>query len=124
MPESLGSVRAILIPDDGRDPIVEVKLAMTDGGFDALTRAVEGEPEDIDLRGRDNDTVAFRNEAGMRSGLPRNNRATRLLSLSLLQGEWVGGPLVLVGQNPDLGLADLPADITVAQVEDATKEEN
>lgn len=114
-PESLNAVRAILIPEDSRDPIIEVHLSMLDGGLASLMRALDGEPEEVPVYQR-RDVVAFVNEAGMRSELPRNLRATRLLSRSLPPGHYVAGAAVLCGQRADLGIADLPSGVTLIAI--------
>jgi hypothetical protein len=120
-PQSLDTVRAIVIPEDSRDPILEVSISMVDGGLASLWDALEGEPEEIPVYQR-RDVVAFVNEAGRRNELPRNLRATRLLDRSLPPGQYIAGLAVLCGQRRDLGLADLPAAVTVEQIIAATKE--
>lgn len=120
-PDSLGTARCIVIPEDSRDAIYEVQLPMTDGGLAALWRLVDGEPDEVTLRRRD--VVVFRAESALRDLRSRNNRATRLMHQRLPAGEHIAGPLVICGQQPDTGLVDLPAEITVGFVETLTSEE-
>lgn len=120
-PDSLGTARAIVIPEDSRDAIYEVQLPMTDGGLAALWRLVDGEPDEVTLRRRD--VVVFRAESALRDLRSRNNRATRLMHQRLPAGEHIAGPLVICGQQRDTGLVDLPAEITVGFVETLTSEE-
>jgi hypothetical protein len=118
VPDSLNAVRAIVIPEDSRDPIYEVFLSMSDGGLKALTGLVEGIPEEIPVYQR-RDVVAFVNDDG--DG-PRNLRATRLLDRSLSPGRYVAGHLVLVGQRGDLGLASLPSGVTLDAITSLSRE--
>jgi hypothetical protein len=115
VPQSLNAVRCIVIPEDSRDAICEAYLSMSDGGLASLTLVVEGEPEEIPIYQR-RDVVAFVNEAGMRSELPRNLRATRVLGRSLPPGHYVAGVLVLCGQRADMGIAELPSGVTIEAI--------
>lgn len=108
-------VAGIYIPDDSRDELSLVYIDLADGGYHALQTYMEGEPEEVELPGR-RDVVAFVNEAAMRSGLPRNLRATLLLTNSLPAGGHVAGPCLLVGQQADEGVMALPASVSLRSV--------
>jgi hypothetical protein len=111
--------RCIVVPEHGGDPVWEVMIKLSDGGFAHIWQLLADEPEEVAYKGRP-DIVAFRSESGMRSGWPRNNRGSRLMHASLPVGEWIAGPLVLCGQKPDGGVTDLPAEITISIIEQAT----
>lgn len=115
-------MRCILIPDDGRFAIFETQIdAELDGGWSSLWERLDGEPEELLYPGRD-DVVAFVAEGSEEAG-SLNNRATLLLRATLRPGGRVAGPLAVCGQNPDTGITDLPADVTVASIEAASREE-
>jgi hypothetical protein len=115
--------RVIVIPDHGGIEVYEVQLPRGDGGFGGLWQLMEGEPEEVAFPGR-RDVIAFRREDGMRSDLPRNNRATRLLQTTLQVGEWIAGDLVLCGQDPATEqIIDLPAEMTADTITVVTTRE-
>lgn len=116
-PAAREPVAAIYIPDDGRDAISLVYVNLDDGGLAALDVYLDGgEPEEVNLVPS---WVAFVREDGMRTGLPQNVRATRLLAKGLGVGHWVGGPALLCGQLDDGGLGPLPDGLNLASIEAA-----
>lgn len=116
IPKTLQPARAIVIPEDGRDPIVTVMINRQDGGLHHLQAIVDGMVEAVPMRNR-SDITAFINEEGKLQNLGRNVRATRLMRHSLHVGDYIAGHLVLTGEASDGGLVDLPAEVTVAVIE-------
>lgn len=124
MPEDNEPVLAILIPEDGGLPIVHVGIDRIDGGLAAVEEHLGGESDELPWPAHRSDVVALIREDGMRSDLPRNNRATRLLERSLAVGYWIGGDCLVCGQLDDGGLGPLPADVTAELLTMATQDVN
>lgn len=109
-------VRAILVPEDGRHPVRDVRIAVLDGGLQAIGELVSGLPDEIPFPGRA-DVIAFICEDAKVEGQPRNNRATALLAPAMTPGDWIAGDMVLAGQQDDGGLCALPDEITAERVD-------
>lgn len=75
-----------------------------------LQEIVGGYIEFLRFPGR-NDVACFVNEDGKLIGLPENRRATEILS-PLYPGDFIAGPLVICGFDPESGEnRELPADV-------------
>lgn len=110
--------RAILIPTDGE--LQEVELPLDDNAqLDALQGYVGGNLEAVvvPLKG----VTAFVNEEGKYAAggrpLPENAVATALTSSLLMPGDWIAGPMVLVGYEPGTpDIVPLPRSVTPRKI--------
>lgn len=98
-------MRAVLIPADGSLPVREVTLDNAgDSCLDALQALVGGDIETLPVDGRDDVSPYFHGEGKYADGgLPRNDRATRLLRATMFAGDWIAGDLVLTGFDASTG---------------------
>ena len=106
--------RALVIPVAG--PVEEVELPLGDRSQLSELQALVGGliealplPEFIDPAGR---ATCYANEEGKNIGLPPNMRATDFLcpGVGLLWGDYIAGPLVILGFDPERGInLDVPS---------------
>jgi len=109
------SFMALVIPVDPEEPIHRVEVV-----GDTLTRLQElvsdpdgpkGYIEAVPYPpGPDADALTtYVNEEGKLNGMPRNERATALMKPGLFPNDWIAGPLVICGFNPETGEStDIP----------------
>lgn len=102
-------MRALLIPVEGNMRVVE------HNGLEDLQKLVGGDIETLPV-GRE-DVAPFFNEEGKVNGLPRNERATKLLAASLMPEDHVAGDMVLCGLNTKTGdTVALPSDVKIGKL--------
>jgi hypothetical protein len=107
-------MKAIVIPVEG--PLVEIDLA-DEGNLKVLQNAVGGYIEAVavpDFISGADEATAYVDEEGKLTGLPINRRATDFMvpGVGLSYGDYIAGPMVLAGFDPDSGEhAELPAGV-------------
>jgi uncharacterized protein DUF3846 len=106
-------MRAVLIPVEGEPREVE------QNGLEDLQKLVGGWIEVLPFPGREDLTV-YVNEEG-KFGCDPNRTATRLLGSVLFRGDWIAGPCVICGFDPDRGrnLAAPAEVLEIARLEGA-----
>ena len=79
-------------------------------GLEDLQNLVGGYIEGLPVPGRP-DMTAYINEAGKLDGLAMNPLATKLMSQSLFEGDWVSGSIVFCGFDEESGeILPIPDD--------------
>lgn len=99
----MGTHQVLLIPVDETEPISRVSVdSDPPRSLAELQDLVEGDIEALPVPGSDRLT-AYINENGKTLALPSNHRATRLIGPLLFAGDYIAGPLVVCGFDPDQG---------------------
>jgi hypothetical protein len=80
------------------DTVEEADIA----GYEQLQEAVDGNLEMLPYPGR-SDVSCYINEEGKILNLPYNNLATDLLKNILRPSDYIVGPMVVIGFDPDTG---------------------
>ncbi len=97
-------VLGVIVPADPRVPIGTIRV---DDDLRCLQEIVGGDIETVPFPGRA-DVTPYYHADGKDTGRPANRRATRMLSESLRRDDYIAGDLLLVGDDGQGGLADLP----------------
>lgn len=96
---------ALLIPSNQEEPVRRIDVS----GLESLQAAVGGNIEAVPFRGEHRLTVYVHMEGKFEC--EPNPRATRLLGPGLFAGDFVAGPALICGFDPDEGEnVDLPGD--------------
>ena len=93
------AVSAVLIPSD---PAAPVRRITVDGLAD-LQAAVGGDIEAVDTAVLGPRLTSYINAEGKFNGCHPNPRATQLLGPGLFAGDWIAGPLLVCGFDPEEG---------------------
>lgn len=106
-------MRGIRIPADPTIGIHAVDLA-DDRKLQAMQGIVGGLIENVMWVDAPRGVDVYANEEGKNLGLPGNSRATHMLRLSLMIGDWIAGDVLVIGVDHREGEScDLPDTVTV-----------
>ena len=102
----MSTVIALVVPVEG--PITEIELDPDASNLKTLQAAVGGYIEAVAIPSFiscDDQATAYVNEEGKLLGLPVNRRATDFFvpAVGLFWGDYIAGPLVLAGFDPETG---------------------
>lgn len=104
--------KALLIPVTG--PLEEVELVPDSGAqLDQLQGLVGGYIQAVPLPEQvTSDATAYINEEGKLEGLPLNRRASIFMMGALMTGDFIVGPFLLCGFDPERGVnTNVPDDV-------------
>ena len=93
------AVNAVLIPADPGEPVRRVTV----DGLHGLQAAVGGDIEAVDTAVLGDQLTSYINAEGKFNGSQPNPRATELLGPGLFAGDFIAGPLLICGFDPDEG---------------------
>ena len=93
------AVSAVLIPADPGEPVRRVTV----DGLAELQAAVGGDIEAVDTAILGDRLTSYINADGKFNGCQPNPRATELLGPGLFAGDFIAGPLLVCGFDPDEG---------------------
>jgi hypothetical protein len=97
--DTASAVRALLIPSDEALPVREVTIS----DLESIQALVEGDIQAINLGEEPRATVYLNEEGKMFEHCKPNPRAQRLLGKDLLDGDYIVGPVVIAGFDPETG---------------------
>lgn len=89
-------MKALVIPADNTQPTRYENLE----GLEDFQRVVGGYIQTVPMEGN---VAPYFNEEGKLTGLPKNDRATKILSGSIMSDDYIAGDCLFVGFDIDTG---------------------
>lgn len=90
-------MKALVIPADNTQPTRYENLE----GLEDFQRVVGGWIETVPME--EGNLVPYFNEEGKLNGLPKNDRATKILSGSIMPHDYIAGDCLFIAYNPETG---------------------